>query len=111
MVFWEQLSLPTVARHGASAGCILCGCGGNNQGLRLRILQDQQKGNGGPIVGDFVILDVGDNRHSNVLAELLLRTTNAQEVLRLIRGQHSACVSVVNGNILSLEQAGETKSP
>ncbi len=111
MIFWQQPSLSTVARDGASAGRILCGCGGNNQGLRLRILQDQEKGNGGPIVGDFVILEVGDNRHASVLAELLLRTTNAEEVLRLIRSQHRACVSVVNGNILSPEQAGATNRP
>ena len=34
MTLWEQNTPgPTVASHGASAGCILCGCGGNNQGV------------------------------------------------------------------------------
>jgi hypothetical protein len=111
MTLWEQTRRPTVASHGASAGCILCGCGGNNQGLRIRVLQDQKKGNGGPLTGDFVILDVGDNKHSAALEELLDQVTNAQEVLRLIRGQYSSCVSVANGNILALEQTGEKDMP
>ena len=111
MTFWEQTRLPTIASQGASAGRILCGCGGNNQGLRLRVLQEQKKGNGGPIAGDFVILDVGDNKHSAALEELLDQVTNAQEVLRLIRTQSSSCVSVANGNILALEQAGEKEMP
>lgn len=108
MAFWRQTQPLTVSKQGASAGCILRGCGGNNQGLRLRVLQDQPRKNDGPITGEFVILDVGDNRHSDVLAELLHKVTNAKEVLELIRGQHTACVSVANANILALEIEEET---
>lgn len=87
------------------AGCILCGCGGNNQGLRLRILQDQVKGHEGPIQGDFVILDAGTNKHSIALEPLLHRVINAKELLHVIRSQYRACVNVANANILALEHA------
>lgn len=87
------------------AGCILCGCGGNNQGLRLRIFQDQAKGHDGPILGGFVILDVGKNKHSKILESLLHQVINAQEVLQLIRRTHRSCVNVTNANILAREHA------
>lgn len=87
------------------AGCILRGCGGNNQGLRLRILQDQAKGHDGPIQGNFVLLDVGNCKHSIALEPLLHRVINAQEVLQVIRRLHRACVNVTNANILALEHA------
>jgi hypothetical protein len=35
---------------------------------------------------------------------LLGRTTNAEEVVRLIRREHPGCVSIVNANILVLEE-------
>lgn len=94
----------TVSSQGALAGSLLRGCGGNNQGLRLRILQDQVKGNSGPITGNFVILDLGDNKHSDTLSELLNQVTNAQVVLRLLRQQSPGCVSVANANILGVEK-------
>ena len=94
----------TVSRQGALADSVLCGCGGNNQGLRLRISLDQAKGDSGPIQGDFVILDVGDNKHSLTLEPLLHRVTNAQEVLGLIRSHYSSCVNVANANVLAKEQ-------
>jgi hypothetical protein len=94
----------TVCDQGAAAGCVLCGTGLHNQGLRLRISQDQAKGHGGPITGSFRILDVGDNKHSPLLATLLHRATDATEVLATIRRQHPACVSVVNANILAVKQ-------
>lgn len=88
---------------GAQAGSILCGSGMNNQGLRLRICQAQSRGSDGPIQGSFVILDVGDNKHSDSLAPLLNQMTNAAEVIRLIRERHPGCVSVANTNILVAE--------
>ena len=53
----------TVTRLGAIAGSVLRGSGLNNQGLRLKVVQAQPRGNGGGIQGGFVILDVGDNYH------------------------------------------------
>lgn len=92
-----------VNRLGANAGCVLRGSARNNQGLRLRVLQVQVRGEDGPIKGCFVILDAGDNMHSEALRALLDRRTNAQEVLGVIRRRHPSCVSVVNANLLSLE--------
>ena len=71
-----------------------------NEGVRLRILQDQPRGGGGPIQGSFQILDVGDNKHSDSLRELLGVTTDAKAVLSLIRRTHPACVNIANTNIL-----------
>ena len=93
-----------VSQTGARTGCILCGAAPNNTGLRLRILQDHLKGQGGPLGGPFQILDVGNNKHSEFLEGLLGRTTNAEEVVRLIRREHPGCVSIVNANILVLEE-------
>ena len=93
-----------VSQTGAKTGCILCGAAPNNTGLRLRLLQDQPKGQGGPIGGSFQILDVGNNKHSEFLEGLLGRTTDAEEVVRLIRREHPGCVSIVNANILVREE-------
>ena len=51
----------------------------------------------------FVILDVGDNKHSEALRPLIGRATDAAEVLRLIRKESPGCVSVANANILISE--------
>ena len=93
-----------VNKSGAAAGCVLRGSGPNNQGIRLRILQGQSKGSDGPVRGRFAILDVGDNMHSGALAHLLHQVTDAAEVLAIIRRGHAGCVSVVNTNILVLEE-------
>ena len=89
-----------VHKRGAVAGCVLRGSGLNNQGLRLRVSQEQARGNDGPIKGSFVILDVGDNMHSQSLRALLQRVTNAAEVIGIIRQHHPGCVNVANANIL-----------
>jgi hypothetical protein len=96
---------PPVNKSGATAGSVLCGFGPNNQGLRLRVLQEQRPQDSGPVEGDFVVLDVGDNKHSHALQAVLQRVTNAAEVLRLIRREYPACVNVANTNILALEAA------
>jgi hypothetical protein len=100
-----------VSQTGAKTGCILCGAGPNNMGLRLRILQDQPRGQGGPIQGSFQILNVGDNKYSEFLEGLLGRATEAEEVLRLIRREHPGCVSIVNASILVLEGASASSAP
>jgi hypothetical protein len=96
----------TVKDEGAPAGAVLCGSGMSNGGMRLRIAEEQAKGRDGPIRGAFVILSAGNNRHARALATLLGRTTNAEEVLAVIRREHTACVSVANTNVLTVEQAG-----
>ncbi|HEV3261929.1 MAG TPA: hypothetical protein VG013_34075 [Gemmataceae bacterium] len=93
-----------VNASGASAGCILRGSGLNNQGLRLRVLQEQPRGHDGGIQGNFVILDVGNNLHSPALKALLQKVTDAEEVLEIIRQRHASCVNIANTNILALEQ-------
>ena len=93
-----------VSRLGAAAGCVLLGASPTNQGLRLRVLQGQDRGHEGGIRGGFVILDVGDNRHSQALEALLGRPTDALEVLAVIRERSPGCVSVVNANILAPEE-------
>jgi len=98
-----ELKRLLVSQHGAQAGSVLCGCGLTNQGLRVRVLQDQARGGEGPLRGRFIILDVGENTHSDALLPLLNEETNAQEVLRLIREEHPACVSVVNARTLLVE--------
>src|SRR5438552_2387619 len=85
MTVMRRTGWRTVNKHGAVAGCVLRGAGTNNQGLRLRILQEQARGNDGPLKGGFVILDVGDNKHSQSLAGLLQQVTDAEEVLGVIR--------------------------
>ena len=103
MLFIPKTRPPSVNSHGAVAGCVLRGSGLNNQGLRVKVLQEQARGQDGPIRGGFVILDVGDNMHSESLAALVGRVTDAQEVLGIIRRLHGECVNVVNANILGSE--------
>jgi len=61
----------TVDRTGAVAGAVLRGISSNNRGLRLRVLCEQARGEGGPVVGGVVLLDPGDNKHTGVLEGLL----------------------------------------
>lgn len=100
----------SVVDNGAAAGGVLRGAGMNNQGLRLRISQDQARGQSGPIRGDFVILEVGDNIHAATLARLVQRTTDAQEVVHIIRQAHPACVNVANANILIVEPVEQCRN-
>ena len=93
-----------VSRRGAPADSILRGNGISNQGLRVRILQEQPRDRDGPILGQFIILDAGKNRHTQALTPLVNRLTDSQEVLRIIRKEHPACVNVVNANILVAEE-------
>jgi hypothetical protein len=98
------LTVPTVLKAGAPEGSILCGTGHHNCGLRLKVLQGQEPRHAGPIRGRFVILDVGQNRHSDSLTALLGRPTDALEVLARIRRGYPGCVSVVNTNLLAVEE-------
>lgn len=93
----------TVEKTGAPAGSVLAGCGTKNHGLRLRIAEEQKKGDVGPVVGRFVILDVGDNVHSESLLGLAQRRTDAAEVAALLRRRKPGCVSVTNVNLLTVE--------
>jgi hypothetical protein len=94
---------PSVNASGADAGRILRGTSLNNHGLRLLISQAQRRGKDGAITGSFVILDAGDNKHTQSLTALLDRPTNAEEVLAVIRSHHPGCVHVANTSILAVE--------
>ena len=96
---------PPVSKRGAAAGSVLRGCGAHNKGLRLRVLQEQARGNEGAIKGGFVILDAGDNIHTPSLRPLLGQVTDAAAVTGAIREAHHGCVSVVNANILVVEKS------
>jgi hypothetical protein len=100
----RRVSVRPVSKSGAHASQILRGLGKNNWGLRLWVLGQQARGSDGPIQGRFQILDVGENPHSYTLATLLHRTTDAEEVLRLIRRERRSSVNVVNANILGVEE-------
>ena len=94
----------TVESRGAVAGCVVRGIGMNNQGIRIKVLCEQLRGRPGPLQGTFVILDVGDNKHSDDLRPLLGRETNAEEVLRVNRRNFPSCLNVANANILVSEE-------
>jgi hypothetical protein len=100
-------ALFTVEHSGAGVGSILLGSGLNNQGLRLRVLQEQAKGQVGAITGGFVILDVGKNTFSQSLKPLLDQETDAETVMGVLRRRHAGCANVANTNILVLEQPSE----
>jgi hypothetical protein len=101
--YWFRTGPPTVNNCGAAAGSVLRGTVPNNQGLRLRVLEDQPRGREGPLAGRFVLLDAGDNKHADALAHLLHRETDAREVLAALRRLRPGCVSVANTNILTAE--------
>jgi hypothetical protein len=93
-----------IENGGAEAGSVLFGAVPANQGLQLRISQAQVERDGRPLKGSFVILDVGDNKHTDALFNLLGKVTDAAEVLAVIRERSKGCVSVVNRNVLALEE-------
>ena len=101
----------SVGRVGAAADSVLRGVGENNHGLLIRSTEAQERGHDGPIQGSFVILDVGDNRHSDTLTSLLNKVTNAQEVLALLRKKHPNCVNVVNASGLMVDGDEPVPSP
>jgi len=104
MSVFRRGTAPSVSKCGAVAGCVLRGAGLNNQGLRLKVIQEQVRGNEGAIKGRFLILDVGDNLHTQSLGPLLGQVTDAVAVAGIIRRAHPGAVNVVNANILVLEQ-------
>jgi hypothetical protein len=103
MSFLRTTRALPVNKSGAASGCVLRGSAPNNRGLRLKVLHDQARGTDGPIQGRFVILDAGDNKHSESLEALVGEVTDAKEVLQALRRLHPGCVSVANTNILVLE--------
>jgi hypothetical protein len=94
-----------VSKTGARSGCILRGIVQHNEGLRLRVLHDQPRGVAGAIRGHFEIIDVGNNKHSNLLLQFLGATTDAEQVIAVLRRTSPACVNVVNANILTVEES------
>src|SRR4051794_26729172 len=105
MAYFRRVTTLSVSKHGAVAGCVLRGSGLNNRGLRLKVIQEQARGNEGPIKGSFVILDVGDNIHTQSLGPLLGQVADAAAVTGMIRQAHPGCVSVVNANLLVVEKS------
>jgi uncharacterized protein (TIGR03067 family) len=99
-----------VSSTGAAAGSVVRGVVPNNEGLRLRLLQNQPLGREGPLQGHFIILDTGTSKHSSTLGPLLHKETDAGEVLAVLRRRSRACVSVVNTNILATELMSEPEA-
>jgi hypothetical protein len=75
----------------------------HNEGLRLCVLQEQPKGTTGPLQGPFEIIDVGKNKHSDSLLRFLGVTTEAEEVIIVLRRSYPSCVSIVNASLLAVE--------
>jgi hypothetical protein len=94
---------------GAAAGSVLLGVGSANQGVRLRVLHEQQRGHEGPLTGRFVLLDAGEGKHSQALRALLHRLTDADEVLAAIRRDQPGCVNVVNATGLAVEASATAR--
>lgn len=103
----SHLTSKPVSKHGAPANAVLRGSGISNQGLLVRVLQEQPRGKDGPIAGPFVIVDAGRNRHTQALLPFVNRVSESQEILEVIRKDHPACVNVVNANILALPEDTE----
>jgi hypothetical protein len=93
----------TVEDYGAAPGSVLVGLGPSNAGLRVRVVQAQARGDGGPIKGEFVILATGDNPHTDTLLPLVGWETNAEEVVIAVRRRRPTSVNPVNANILIVE--------
>ena len=93
----------TVHACGAPALSVLRGSGKNNRGVRIRVLREQARGTHGAVAGLFLLLDAGDNVHAAALRPLVNTVTDGPAVLRVIRHNGSACVSVVNTNLLTSE--------
>ena len=85
MPFTRKTELRHVGKCGARAGSVLRRATLHNTGLRLRVVQGQDRGTQGPIRGPFIILDAGNNMHSHALEELLGIVTDSGGVLRAIR--------------------------
>jgi hypothetical protein len=67
------------------------------------VLEEQAVGREGPLLGRFVIIAVGENKHADALWPLLHREIDAAEVLAALRRRSRGCVSVANTNILAVE--------
>ena len=104
MQSYRQIRARSVETRGAALGSVVCGAGTNNLGVRIRVLCEQPRGQGGALRGNFIILDAGDNKHSHTLLPLLGRVTDAEEVLRVSRSVCPSCVSIANANILVAEE-------
>ncbi len=100
-----------VAQTGAPAGAVLTGVIRSNAGLRVRVLEGQQRDAWGPIKGPFELLDAGDNMHTDALTPLVGQRLDADRVLSVIRRTHPMCVNVVNATILVVEQSNPANTP
>lgn len=62
-----------VRETGASAGAILIGYQPLNKGVKIQLLADEPKGNGGRPESPFLLLDAGSCKYSGVLANLIVQ--------------------------------------
>src|SRR5207249_6890418 len=92
----------TIDLTGAPAGSVLYGAKAHNARFCIRTTEEQQPGCQGPIHGVFDIVDAGTNTHSAAVSGLVGSTTNADELLAVIRADSPNCVNMVNVNALSL---------
>ncbi len=105
--------LKDVSRTGAPAGAVVTGTIKSNAGLRIKVLEEQSRGNWGPVHGCFVILDAGENIHTETLTPMVGQVFNAEKILRITRRAHPMCINVVNARVLMLERRvrAQTKAP
>jgi hypothetical protein len=95
----------TVKVTGATAGAILVGSEAVNQGLCIRIHNDQPPDHGGRIGGPFDLLDAGTGPYAHYLADVVghtFQTTN--ELIDLVAHHPGAeqCKHILNANLLTI---------
>jgi hypothetical protein len=96
----------TVKGTGAAAGSILTGSEAVNQGLRLRIYDEQPPGHGGRIQGQFDLLDAGSGPYAHYLTDVVGQTFEAASDLIELVARHAGaeqCRHILNANLLVVE--------
>jgi hypothetical protein len=97
------LARTPVKATGAPAGAVLQGSFQFNEGLRVRVHEQQQPGYGGRIVGAFELLDAGTGKYASYLKGLVGQTfSTAKELIDRVSVQPGAekCTHILNCNTL-----------
>jgi len=71
----KSIKRRAVSAVGAQAGSVLHGFSKSNHGIRIRVAETQPRGTMGALQGELVIVDVGENAHSDALRPMLNKPT------------------------------------
>ncbi len=92
----------TVDRTGAPAGAVLRGVVRSNRGLRLLVTEEQASGDAGPVAGEVILLDAGDNWHAAVLEPLLGVPMDAANILAVLRRDDPRTLNLLSKCLLEV---------